>query len=176
MCHPPLISREELDPDFAYQIQFADELYRVQKWDNFYIGMARYMASASKDPSTKVGAVIVRPNNTIASVGYNGFPRGMSDDPELYSDRPTKYSRIIHAEMNAILNAHGPVEGCTLYTSTLPPCDRCAVFVVQAGITRVVFEKIADKELAERWAESLAKTEDIFKEAGVYTTALTFKE
>ena len=139
-------------------------------WDMWYLRLAKQVSTASLDPSTKVGAVICRPDKTVASVGYNGFPRGMSDDPELYSDRPTKYSRIIHAEMNAILNAHGPVEGCTLYTSTLPPCDRCAVFVVQAGITRVVFEKIAEKELAERWAESLAKTADIFKEAGIPVT------
>ncbi len=140
---------------------------RQAKWDQFYIGMAKYMATASKDPSTQVGAVIVRPNNTLASVGYNGFPRGMSDDNALYEDRPTKYSRIIHAEMNAILNAQGSVDGCTLYTSALPPCDRCAVFVVQAGISRVVYEQITDPALAERWAESLARTEDIFREAGI---------
>ncbi len=146
--------------------EYNDTL-RQTKWDQFYIGMAKYMASASKDPSTQVGAVIVRRNNTIASVGYNGFPRGMSDDPALYEDRPTKYSRVVHAEMNAILNAHGSVDGCTLYTSALPPCDRCAVFVVQAGISRVVYEQITDPALAERWAESLARTEDIFKEAGI---------
>lgn len=149
---------------------------RQQKWDNFYIGMAKYMATASKDPSTKVGAVIVRPNNTIASVGYNGFPRGMSDDPSLYNDRPTKYSRVVHAEMNAILNAQGSVDGCTLYTSALPPCDRCAVFVVQAGISRVVYETIADPALAERWAESLAKTTDIFIEAGIPLIGITYKD
>lgn len=142
------------------------EKARLAKWDAFYIGMAQYMATASKDPSTKVGAVIVRPNNTIASVGYNGFPRGMKDDPELYADRPTKYSRIVHAEMNAILNAQGSVEGCTLYTSALPPCDRCAVFVVQAGISRVVYEE-PSAALADRWGDSLAKSLAIFAEAGI---------
>lgn len=91
----------------------------------------------------------------------------MSDDAALYEDRPTKYSRIIHAEMNAILNAHGPVEGFTLYTSALPPCDRCAVFVVQAGISRVVYEDMTDPELAERWRDSLDKTHAIFAEAGI---------
>ena len=136
-------------------------------WDQWYIAMAQHVATASRDPSTKVGAVLVRPDKTVASVGYNGFPRGMSDDPSLYADREVKYSRIVHAEMNAILNAHGPVEGFTLYTSALPPCDRCAVFVVQAGISRVVYEQMTDPELAERWADSLSKTHSIFSEAGI---------
>jgi dCMP deaminase len=142
------------------------EAERRLKWDRFYIGMAVYVASASKDPSTQVGAVIIRPNNTVASVGYNGFPRGMNDDPAIYADRTLKYSRIVHAEMNAILNAQGPVDGCTLYTSSLPPCDRCAVFVVQAGIKRVVFEE-PSTDLLERWGDSLAATAAIFEEAGI---------
>lgn len=144
---------------------------RVLKWDLFYLGMAEYISTASKDPSTKVGAVIVRPNNTLASVGYNGFPRGMSDDDGLYADRETKYSRIVHAEMNAILNAQGPVDKCTLYTSKLPPCDRCAVFVVQAGIKRVVYDAPGD-DLWERWGPSLEKTFAIFDEAGIDMTAI----
>lgn len=139
-------------------------------WDRWYLDLAKQVATASKDPSTKVGAVIVRCNNTIASVGYNGFPRGMSDDPALYDDRPTKYSRIVHAEMNAILNAQGPVENCTLYC-TFMPCDRCAVFVVQAGITRVVAPTPTASEL-ERWGDSLAKTKEIFREAGIITTII----
>jgi dCMP deaminase len=143
---------------------FADAQRRA-KWDCFYLGMAEYVATASKDPSTKVGSVIVRPTNTVASVGYNGFPRGLSDAPELYEDRETKYSRVVHAEMNAILNAHGPVDGFTLY-NTFPPCDRCAVFVVQAGIKRVVTRAVP-VEAADRWASSLAKTAAIFAEAGV---------
>ena len=139
-------------------------------WDRWYLDLARQVATASKDPSTKVGAVIVRPNNTIASVGYNGFPRGMSDAPELYEDRPTKLSRIVHGEMNAILNAQGPVDGCTLYC-TFMPCDRCAVFVVQAGIARVVSPEPSASEL-ERWGESIAKTREIFREAGIITTII----
>lgn len=146
-------------------VSILQEAERRAKWDRFYLGMAEYVATASKDPSTKVGSVIVRPNNTISSVGYNGFPRGMSDDASLYADRETKYSRVVHAEMNAILNAHGPVEGFTLY-NTFPPCDRCAVFVVQAGIRRVVTLTVPG-EAADRWADSLAKTAAIFAEAGV---------
>jgi len=168
-CCPPQIGRSDVDPTFDFEDEIRERVGRIDKWDRFYIGMAQYVATASKDPSTKVGAVIVRPNNTIASVGYNGFPRGMSDASELYEDRETKYSRIVHAEMNAILNAHGPVDGCTLYTSALPPCDRCAVFVVQAGIQRVVFEN-PNAELMARWADSLQRTAAIFTEAGIPMT------
>lgn len=138
---------------------------REEKWDRFYLGMAEYMASASKDPSTKVGAVIVRPDLTVASVGFNGFARGMEDRPELYADRDEKLSRIIHAETNAILNAHGPVDGCTLYV-TFAPCDRCSVMVVQAGITRVV-AYAPSPELQERWGPFLAKAAGYYEEAGI---------
>lgn len=154
------------------QRRAEEAINRQVKWDDFYIGMAQYTATASKDPSSKVGAVIVRPNNTIASVGYNGFPRGMSDAPELYADRPTKYSRVVHAEMNAILNAHGPVDGCTLYCTFLP-CDRCAVFVVQAGIKRVVSPSPTADQM-ERWGASLEASKAIFEEAGVVVTTVDY--
>lgn len=173
-CCPPPIGRRDIDPRLDYEDEIQQRVERIDKWDGFYLGMAQYIATASKDPSTKVGAVIVRPNNTVISVGYNGFPRGMSDAPELYEDRETKYSRIVHAEMNAILNAHGPVDGCTLYC-TFIPCDRCAVFVVQAGITRVVSPE-PSPELAERWGPSLAATRAIFQEAGVMMTTLSSEE
>lgn len=143
----------------------AKKAARRAKWDPHWLGMAQYMARVSKDPSTKVGAVIVRPDMTLAAVGFNGFARGMCDHDHLYEDRDVKYSRVIHAEMNAILNAHGPVDGCTLYT-TFAPCDRCAVFVIQAGIRRVV-SPIAPPELQERWGESLAKTAAFFEEGNI---------
>lgn len=133
---------------------------------NFYIGLARYVATASRDPSTKVGAVIVRPDRTIASVGFNGMPRGMSDAPELYLDRATKLSRTIHAEVNAILNAAEPVKGYDLYVSALPPCAACALVVVQSGIRRVFYERPSE-ELAQRWADSLAQTRTVFGEVGI---------
>lgn len=138
---------------------------REAKWDHFYLGMADYIASASKDPSTKVGAVIVRPDLTVASVGFNGFARNMWDNPRLYEDREEKLSRIVHAEMNAILNAHGPVAGYTLYC-TFPPCDRCTVFIAQAGIRRVVTYPVP-AERADSWAESLRRATVYMTEAGI---------
>lgn len=85
-------------------------------WDRFYLRGAEWISSASKDPSTKVGAVIVRPDRTVASVGYNGFPRKIADTPERLNDRDTKYELIVHGEMNAMAWAREPVDGYTLYT------------------------------------------------------------
>jgi dCMP deaminase len=107
-------------------------------WDRRYLELAQLVASWSKDPSTHVGAVIVRPDLTIASTGFNGFPRRMDDKAEWYEDREVKYSRIIHAEINALVHALERVAGYTLYTWPMLPCDRCAVQVIQAGIGRVV--------------------------------------
>lgn len=138
----------------------------IDKWDRFFLGLARYVSTASKDPSTKTGAVIVRPDRTIASLGYNGFPRGCDDSPELYADRETKLSRVVHCEMNAILAAREPLHGCTLYTVPFMSCDRCAAHVIQAGIVRCVAPfPSADK--LERWAEAFKRTRQIFDEAGV---------
>lgn len=138
---------------------------REDKWDRFYLEMALHVASASKDPSTKVGAVITRPDLTVASVGFNGFARNMKDDEALYANREQKYSRIIHAEMNAILNAHGPVEGYSLYV-TLAPCDRCSVFIAQAGIKRVVC-LAPTEEQKERWGTSIDLARSYLEEASV---------
>ncbi len=131
---------------------------KQEKWDLRFLSMARLVASWSKDPSTKCGAVVVNGRRIVLGLGYNGFPRGMEDRPELYQDREKKLSRVIHAEMNAILNSNQSVHGATLF-STLQSCDRCAVHIIQAGIKRVV----APKDYDFRWPESL----DYFKEAGV---------
>lgn len=108
-------------------------------WDQRYLRLTHQVALWSKDPSTQCGAVLVRPNRTLASVGFNGFPRGMSDAPELYADRPTKYGRVIHSEWNAIQSSHDPsLEGYTVYAWPMPPCDLCTAALAQKGIARVV--------------------------------------
>ena len=107
-------------------------------WDDRFLGLAAHIATWSKDPSTKCGAVLVRPDRTIASLGYNGFPRGIEDAPELYANREEKYKRVVHAEMNAMLFAREPVAGMTLYTWPCLPCCRCATCIIQMGIVRVV--------------------------------------
>ncbi len=135
-------------------------------WDLRYLELAKLVASWSKDPSTQTGAVIVRPDNSVASLGYNGFPRGIEDLPERYSNRETKYSLIVHCEMNAVLSAHSGVRGCTLYTWPFLSCDRCAVHMIQAGIVRAVAPSCPpDKQ--ERWAGVFTETRSRFEEAGV---------
>lgn len=143
----------------------------VTNWDKRFLGLAEHVSSWSKDPRTKVGAVIVRPNRTVVSVGYNGFPRGMTDLPPRYEDKDEKYSRIVHAEMNAILHSTEKLEGYTLYTWPFMTCDRCAVAVIQSGITRVVSPRCPE-ELLERWGESFKKSKEYYLEGRVAVTEL----
>jgi dCMP deaminase len=137
-----------------------------EKWDGRFLELARLVSSWSKDPSTKAGAVIVRPDRSIASVGFNGFARSMSDADELYADREKKYSRVIHCEVNALINAGRSVEGCTLYTTPFMCCDRCVVQMIQAGIKRFVFPE-ATEETKTRWADAFELTLSYMKEARV---------
>lgn len=133
------------------------------KWDDRFIKLADHVAGWSRDPSTKVGAVIVRPDKSVASVGFNGFPRGVNDDPERYADRPTKYDFVCHAEVNAILAAGERLHGYTIYSSPLHPCKECAKAIIQSGITRVV----TNQPLENRWQSSYGVATTMFEEAGV---------
>lgn len=135
------------------------------KWDRRFLDLAAVVASWSKDPSTQTGAVIVRPDRTVAAIGYNGFPRGCDDDASLYNDRTTKYARIVHCEMNAILSAREPLRGYTLYTTPFMSCDRCAAHVVQAGIVRCVAPRATDEQLM-RWSDAWKTALALFSEAG----------
>lgn len=137
----------------------------MDKWDLRFLRLAQEVAQWSKDPSTKVGAVLVSPDNLrVMGVGYNGFPRGMCDHEELYEDRETKYSRTIHAELNAVLNSQA-TEGCTAYV-TAPPCTACALTLIQSGILRVVCQK-PSADLLSRWGDSIDKTKGFLMEAEV---------
>ena len=133
------------------------------KWHQRYMALAREIAAWSKDPSTQCGAVIVGKEGQVISQGYNGFPRIMRDEDSLYEDRPTKYKRIIHAEMNAIYNAalNGvSPKGATMYVHGLPCCHECAKAIIQCGIERVVMMESNNV----RWGESCSDAQDFFKE------------
>lgn len=137
------------------------------KWDKRFLRMARFKADEmSKDPSTKCGSIIVRPDRTEVSSGVNGFPRKMRDQEVWLNDRKEKYSRVIHAEMNALLFAREPLDGCTLYVYPMLPCDRCCVAIIQSGVTRVV-SVAAPPHQAERWAEQIDLTKQYFDECDV---------
>lgn len=136
------------------------------KWDTFFLDIAKRTAAMSKDPSTQTGAVLVSPQKQIVSAGFNGFPRAMPDHHGFYHDREHKYSRIIHCEMNAILAAKTNLHGCTLYVWPFLTCDRCAVHVIQAGISRVV-APACPPDKADRWEATFIKARTYYSECGV---------
>jgi len=136
----------------------------LNKWDKRFIYLATMVGGWSKEPRSRVGAVIVRPDKSITSLGFNGFPRGVDDSDERLANRELKNSIAVHAEMNAILSAHGSVQGCTIYITPLLPCSHCAGSIVQAGIKRVV---AYCGYMSDDWKESAKISEIIFKEAGV---------
>ncbi|PIS05622.1 MAG: cytidine deaminase [Candidatus Buchananbacteria bacterium CG10_big_fil_rev_8_21_14_0_10_42_9] len=112
-------------------------------WDEAFMQIANLIGQRSKDPNSQVGAVIVDGNKIVVALGYNGFPRGISDDKLPWSREgdflDTKYAYVIHAEENAIYNANKPTQGCTLYTN-LFPCNECAKTIIQSGIKEIIYE------------------------------------
>ena len=131
------------------------------KWDEDFLLMSeRWGQLKSKDPSTKVGALVVR-ERVVVGMGYNGFPRGVEDRPELLADRQAKYLRVVHAEANAIIQAGNKCEGATLYAS-MHPCHECSKLIIQAGIMRVVFRK---SEVPDRWREMMDVSRSMLEEA-----------
>ncbi len=117
-------------------------------WDEYFMGVAMLAARRSKDPNTQVGACIVSQDNIIISTGYNGLPNGCSDDeyPWEREGEETKYPYVVHAELNAILNANGrDLRGSRLYVA-LFPCNECAKAIIQAGVKEVLYlsDKYAD--------------------------------
>ena len=137
-----------------------------KSWDEYFLDIAELVSTRSKDPSTKVGAVIVR-DKTILSTGYNGFARGVNDNiPERY-DRPEKYLWTIHAEENAILNAGRigiKTEGASLYVTPMHPCSNCALSIVQSGIKEVIFKKSIENP---RFEKSFEKAAEIFNACNI---------
>ena len=116
-------------------------------WGEYFMGVALLASMRSKDPSTQVGACIVDGEKRILSTGYNGFPQGCSDDEFPWnrdeSKGETKYQFVVHAELNAILNARGKnLSGSVVYVA-LFPCNECAKAIIQSGIKEVVY--LSDK-------------------------------
>lgn len=141
----------------------SSDAERRDKWDRRFLALAEHVAQWSKDPSTRVGSVIVDPNNRIVSIGYNGLPQGVRDLPERLENRELKIKLVVHAERNALLFARGPVVGHHIYIWPFMPCTSCAAMVIQAGITDVV----APYSDNPRWADDFRLSQDLFKEAGV---------
>ncbi len=152
------------------------------KWDERFVMLAEYISCWSKDPNTKVGAVIVKPEGKqIISTGYNGIARGVEEYPGFRDSRKggEKYHWFAHAERNAIYNCARfgiSTMGADLYLNIGVPCTGCAIAIIQAGI-RTVYAKAGCKVAhSERWADETSRSRQMFKEAGVQMILYTVEE
>jgi dCMP deaminase len=149
----------------------------INKWDNHFLNMALIHAKLSKDPSTKVGAVIVTKDRDFISAGFNGLPRKLKDTDERLYNRELKLLLTVHAEMNAVLAAAKlgiQINDCTMYIAATdksgeiwggPCCVRCLVEILQTGISKIVtYEK---KSVPSKWAENLKISQTLIEEAGI---------
>jgi dCMP deaminase len=147
------------------------------RWDAAYLRQCLDWAGMSKDPNTRVGAVIVGPDREVRASGFNGFPRGITDNAARLADRDLKNRLMVHAERNAICNAARigtSLNGCTLYLMATdytgatwggPPCTACTIEVIQAGIVEVVSTPF--KSVPSKWAADIAFARGLLEEAGV---------
>ena len=141
----------------------------MDHWDKRFMVLADEIANWSKDPNCQVGAVLISPDKTKISYGFNGFPRKIADDLRLTS--LSKNSLMVHAELNAILNAKTDVSGWSLYCTKFP-CSDCAKAVIQAGIIRIVHQ--SDQSTSEsKWFQSHATAMALFDEAEIEVVSCT---
>lgn len=150
---------------------------KTERWDRHFLGLALFHSQMSKDPKTRVGAVIVGPDQEVLSAGFNGFPRGIADSPERLENRDIKLQLIVHAEMNAVLAAARTgvqIKGCTLYLAATddsgeiwggPPCTRCTVELIQTGISEIVSYPV--KASPSKWHQDLKNARDLLAEANI---------
>ena len=151
----------------------------TDKWNYRFLELAELIATWSKDPSTKTGAVVVGPGKEIRATGYNGLVRGVNDNISERMERPTKYDFFEHAERNAIYNAcltGTSLRDCTIFC-TLTPCTDCARAIIQAGIKEVItYEYKTDaNDPKNTWRDKLNYSAEMFAEAGVTYIALPKK-
>ena len=114
---------------------------KQREWDEYFMKIAETAAMKSKDPSSKMGCVIVDANKRVVSLGYNGMLQGADESKMTLSERPMKYYFSIHSEMNALIFAHQDLTGCTVY-NRVATCDNCLKYCLQAGIKRFVYKEL----------------------------------
>ncbi len=114
---------------------------KQQEWDEYFLGIADAVSAKSKDPSSKMGCVIVDNNKRVVSLGYNGLVQAADESKLTLSERPMKYHFIIHSEMNAIIFSRQDLTGCTLY-NRVATCENCLKHCLQAGIKRFVYSEL----------------------------------
>ena len=141
------------------------------KWHERFMYLAKEVSTWSKDPSTQVGCVLVKDRHVI-STGFNGFPRGLSDDLDRLTNREIKYEMTVHAEVNAVTTAalHGvSTDGCDAYV-TFQPCSRCAAVLINAGIKSIY---VAPNDIPGRWLDNFILASKMLEEASIPLTNLS---
>ena len=139
-------------------------------WSTYFLKIAETVKLKSKDESTQIGAVIVGTDNEVLSTGYNSFPRGIDDDVKERQERPEKYFWMVHAEMNAILNAARVgtrLKDSTIYVTSGLPCSNCARAIINAGIRKVYCKRQDTTFNRDKWDEEANRTKIMFEECGV---------
>ena len=149
-------------------MEMPKQLIKRPTWDEFFMEMVYLIAKKSRDPRTKIGAVLVK-DKRIISTGYNGFPCGVNDSLDRYDDREQKYKFVVHAEDNCILTAARfgiSTMGSTLYTNGVPCCD-CSKSIIQGGVIEVVIHKQWPDMVHSAWIESINISKIMLGEASV---------
>jgi dCMP deaminase len=144
----------------------------LEKWDRRFLNLAAHISTWSKDPSTKVGAVLVNNLKQVVGMGYNGFARGIADTDERLNTRELKYKLVVHAEVNAIIQAGQAARDSMLYVypafMTPPICHDCCKTAIQAGIKGIVgFLPDESDPRVQRWKDSIAVAKEMWEEAGL---------
>jgi dCMP deaminase len=157
------------------------EQVRQEKWDKRFLNLAAHISQWSKDPSTKVGAVLVNYLQQVVGMGYNGFARGVADTDERLNNRELKYKLVVHAEVNAILQAGHAARGSMLYvypSFMIPPiCHECCKAAIQAGVLGIVgFEPDETDPRVLRWKDSIAISKGMWEEAGLVVRTYKMEE
>lgn len=114
---------------------------KQREWDEYFMKIAETVALKSKDPSSKMGCVIVDKDKRVVSLGYNGMVQGANEELMTLSERPMKYYFAIHSEMNAVIFAKRDLTGCTVY-NRVATCENCLKYCLQAGISRFVYKEL----------------------------------
>ncbi len=146
---------------------------KLSKWDLRFLALAKHISQWSKDPSTKVGAVLVNDLLQVVGMGYNGFARNIADTDERLNNREMKYKLVVHAEVNAIIQAGSNARGSVLYVypafMTPPICHDCCKTAIQAGVQGIV-GYIPDESdpRVQRWKESISVAREMWTEAGLW--------
>ena len=144
----------------------------MKKWDKRFLELAAHISEWSKDPTGGVGVVLVMPSNPREYyTGYNGFPRGVLDYVDRYTNKKIKHPLIVHAELNAIFNAQRDVQGWAIY-STRFPCIKCASAIIQSGITQIVTYFPTANDMWKHRDEYIL-TITVLEEAGVYVQLIS---